>query len=409
MQNLKDRILFFLTSQKGMLTFGLIGAYLVSFGLSFLLFTTLAKGGPTTPLESLGEDGLKKARSGIGEGQPKDSECPINGAYYTKAEKEIWDSRRPITAVIENHADSRPSSGLSYADVVYEAVAEGGITRFLGVFYCGVSKEEVKIAPVRSARIYFVNYAQEYGNKPVFMHVGGANDYSGSGDTVRDARALEYLGSIGWRVARGNDLDTTYDSGYPVFWRNYERLDHPVATEHTMMAALDSAFSEAEKRGFGAKDEDGNVWSEGFTPWKFTSDTPLSSPTNTEISFSFWEGKPEYDVSWKYDTTGNFYLRENSGVKYIDLETNTQIVAKNVVILFAKEKGPVDRNAHMLYTTIGKGDALVFQNGGRVEAAWEKTKAGGRTRFYDKKGKEIPLVRGATWIEVVPVGNEVKY
>jgi hypothetical protein len=65
---------------------------------------------------------------------PKTEECPINGEMYTTAESSVWNTRRPIAAMIENHVDARPESGLSRADVVYEAVAEGGITRFLSIF-----------------------------------------------------------------------------------------------------------------------------------------------------------------------------------------------------------------------------------------------------------------------------------
>ncbi|HLE16757.1 MAG TPA: DUF3048 domain-containing protein, partial [Syntrophales bacterium] len=326
----------------------------------------------------------------------------------TKAERDIWEGRRPATVMIENHSESRPPSGLSRADVVYEAVAEGGITRFLSVFYCGAAAEDVQVAPVRSARIYFLDYAAEYGDRPLFMHVGGANDYSGSGDTARDVRALESLESMGWRVPGGNDLDTTYDSGYPIFWRNYERLGREVATEHTMMASLDAAYKEAEKRGFAAKDEDGVAWDNDFVSWKFADDK-AQSPTATDISFGFWDNKGDYDVEWKYDSGNNSYLRFNGGEEYTDLTTKAQISAKNVVILFARERGPVDRNLHMFYTTTGTGEALIFQNGIAIEGTWKKTARDARTIFTDEKGKEINFVRGPIWIEVVPAGNSVNY
>ena len=82
--------------------------------------------------------------------------------------------------MIENDVTVRPQSGLSLADIVYEAVAEGGITRFMGVFYCGAQADVARVAPVRSARIYFVNLAAEY-NTPIYMHVGGANCGRGRG------------------------------------------------------------------------------------------------------------------------------------------------------------------------------------------------------------------------------------
>ena len=399
-----EKIKKFITQHQARLTMAIsfIGVYLLATGISLAIFTFVGKGTGVSSTQ------VGTTRSKIDQSLPKTEECPINGQKLTKAERDIWEGRRPLTAMIENHADSRPPSGLSRADVVYEAVAEGGITRFLAVFYCGAAAEDVQIAPVRSARIYFIDYAAEYGDKPIFMHVGGANDFSGSGDTARDVRALETLESLGWRVPGGNDFDTTYDSGYPIFWRNYERLDHAVATEHTMMASLDAAYKEAEKRGFAAKDEDGVSWDNEFVPWKFADDK-AETPTAADISFGFWDNKGDYEVEWKYDSGSNSYLRFNAGKELTDLTTKAQLSAKNVVILFAKERGPVDRNLHMFYTTIGTGSALIFQNGVAIEGNWKKTTRDSRTKFMDEKGREISFVRGPIWIEIVPAGNSVDY
>ncbi|KKU03906.1 MAG: hypothetical protein UX03_C0008G0005 [Candidatus Woesebacteria bacterium GW2011_GWE1_45_18] len=391
----------FLSTRSATIALSFLGLYLLSSGVSLAIFSFVRKD------EAASAD-IKTGRSRINLDLPKTEDCPLNGGMFTKVEGEIWEARRPVTAMIENHADSRPSSGLSKADVIYEIVAEGGITRFLAVYYCNTAAEEVKIAPVRSARIYFIDYAAEYGDKPIFMHVGGANDFSGSGDTVRDVRALEILEQMGWRTPRGNDFDTTYDSGFPVFWRNYERLDHPVATEHTMMASLDAAYEEAARRGLGAKDKKGVAWDKNFVSWKFIDDKP-QTPSATDISFGFWDNKSDYDVNWQYDAANNRYLRFNAGVEQIDLEFKQPLFAKNVVILFAKERGPVDRNGHMFYTTVGTGKVLVFQNGSVVEGTWEKDSRQERTKFLDEDGKEISFVRGIIWIEVVPAGNNVSY
>lgn len=401
MNNFFSKAKVFLSSKSATIALSFLGLYLLSSGVSLAIFSFVRK-------DEVASTDIKKGRSRINLDLPKTEDCPLNGGMFTKVEREIWEARRPLTAMIENHADSRPSSGLSKADVIYEIVAEGGITRFLAVYYCNTAAEEVNIAPVRSARIYFIDYAAEYGDKPIFMHVGGANDFSGSGDTTREVRALEILEQMGWRFARGNDFDTTYDSGFPVFWRNYERLNHPVATEHTMMASLDAAYEEAEKRGLGAKDKKGTAWDKNFVSWKFIDDKPQAGGA-TNISFGFWDNKSGYDVEWKYDPANNRYLRFNGGSEQIDLEFKEQLFAKNVVILFAKERGPVDRNGHMFYTTTGTGKALVFQNGEVVEGTWEKDSRTDRTKFLDEKGREIPFVRGIIWIEVVPAGNQVSY
>jgi len=400
-----SKVKSFISGKKGITLLSFLGLYFLSTSVSWAIFSYLL----TEPDFSF--NGSKDPRSQIAD-LPKTQECPINGEMYTEPEREIWETRRPIAAIIENNAASRPPSGLSKADVVYESVAEGGITRFVVIYYCGAAAENIDIAPVRSARVYHIDWASEYGDKPIFMHVGGANDYGGFGDTVKEAKALELLTTLGWRVAGGNDFDTTYDSGFPIFWRNYERLDKKVATEHTMMASLDAAYKEAEKRGFSYKDKNGNSWDSGFVKWSFADGKPLSSPKATEISFEFWEGglfSKEYSVTWNYDPETNGYLRENGGAKHMDLETGSQISAKNVVVMFTEQKGPVDRNMHILYTTVGEGKTLIFQNGGVIEGTWEKTSRTARTRFFEKDGKEIDFVRGQIWIEILPKNNKVNY
>jgi hypothetical protein len=394
----------FFSSKKFLMIATFLGLYLFSAGGSWAIFSYFGGGSQINLLSGLGE-----SRSRINLDLPRTETCPINGGMFTKIERNIWEDRRPIAIIVENHADARPQSGLSKADVVYEAVAEGGITRFLGIYYCGAAAEDVKASPVRSARVYFIDWAAEYGLNPIFMHVGGANDFAGFGDTIKLAQALELLETLGWRYPGGNDLDTTYDSGFPIFWRDYERLSKQVATEHTMVASLDAAYEEARDRGFNAEDPDGDMWDDDFVKWKFADDSPVSNPSATDISFEFWSGKSDYDVIWKYDSESNSYLRENDGSKHVDHETGEQLAAKNVVILFVKEKGPVDRNKHMLYTTTGEGDALIFQNGEAIEGTWEKDTRTDRTKFTDEKGKEISFVRGPIWIEAVPAGNTIDY
>lgn len=400
-----SKITQILSSKKFMMVLAFLGLYLLSTGISWAVFSYLRE----EPSIQFASDNLAESRSRINLDLPRTEECPINGGMFTQIERDIWEKRRPITVVLENHLDSRPTSGISRADVVYEAVSEGGITRFLAVFYCGTSAEDVKIAPVRSARVYYIDWAAEYGDKPIFMHVGGANNYSGSGDTTREARALELLETLGWRVPKGNDFDTTYDSGFPVFWRDYERLGRPLATEHTMVSALDSAYEEAERRSLGSKDEDGTDWDETFIPWKFIDGSSNGSPTATDISLEFWTDYEDYDVNWKYDREKNNYLRFNGGKEYIDMFDNSQVSASVVIVAFTRERGPVDRNKHLLYTTVGKGEALVFQNGEVIEGTWEKKTGTSRTKFFDESGKEISLVRGPIWIEIVPAGKEVTY
>jgi len=406
---LKDKISEILSKKGFMIALSFLGLYLFSTGSSWAMFSYL-KGQPD--LGSAGPGGRARLDLSL----PKTEVCPINGEMFTKAERDIWEGRRPLIAVIENHLDSRPQSGLSRADLIYEVVAEGGITRFLSVFYCGASAQDLRIGPIRSARIYLINWATEYGDSPLFLHVGGANNICKNcpggvkipGTVTKEVRALEELIDLGWRRASGNALDAGANVGYPQVWRDPERIPG-AAYEHTFMGSTDKLFDLGAERGFGYKDEDGAPWDKNFVKWNFSDDKPLPSPRATKISFEFWSNKPDYDVVWNYNAEKNIYMRENGGKPHIDLENKQELSAKNVIIQFVGEKGPVDKEGHMFYTTIGEGEALIFQNGDVLEGTWEKDSQSGRTKFFDSAGREVSLVRGVTWIEAVPDGNEISY
>ncbi len=398
-------------SKKFTIVVTLLGLYFLAAGASWTLFSFLKKDPDLSGKDS------GKVTSKIDPALPKTEECPINGRMFSKPEREIWEGRRPITAIIENHLDSRPSSGLSKADVVYEAVAEGGITRFLGIFYCGASADDVKIAPIRSVRVYYIDWAAEYGKKPIFVHIGGANNICNncpygvkpSGQVSKEADAFKVLSNLGWRYPKGNDFDGGTNTGYPIIVRDQYRLESKSVWEHSVVGFTDKIFDEAKKRDFGYKDEDGEAWIDDFYKWRFIDDKPAKGEVVGNISFEFWSGKDEYNVSWKYDSGKNSYLRVNGGKDFTDLETKEQISAKNVVIQFVKEKGPVDKEGHMIYTTVGEGKALIFQNGEVIEATWEKKSQSSRTKYFYKEGKEVAFVRGLIWIEAIPGLNKINY
>ncbi len=388
---------------------GFLGLYLLSAGISLALFSFIRQ----DPGFAFNGD-LADARSQISDA-PKTQECPTNGDMFTKAEEAIWEQRRPLVAMIENHLDSRPQSGLSQADIIYEAVAEGGITRFASVFYCDAADKDVRIGPIRSARIYFINWASEY-DSPLYLHAGGANNICGNcpggvkekGKVAKEVLALEELINLGWRHAKGNALDAGANVGFPEVWRDYERIPG-AATEHTFMGSTDKLYEVGAERGFGYENADGEAWIENFRKWKFKDESPMANPKASRISFMFWNGMPNYDVTWEYDSASNSYKRYHGNQPHIDMDTDEQLTAKNIVIQFVEERGPVDEEKHMFYNVISKGDMILFQNGDVVTGTWEKTNQSARTIFYDNQGREIEFVRGVTWIEALPDGNKVDY
>jgi hypothetical protein len=409
-----EKILNFIKSQKSVTWLAFLGLYLISSGLSALVFSFVSVKGAVINLNPITQH-LKTKQN-----LPKNQACPINGLMYTQPEKEIWNTRRPIAAMIENHADSRPQSGLSSADIVYEGVAEGGITRFLSIFYCATAAGDIKIAPIRSARIYFVNLAAGYGLSPIFLHQGGANDFCSDcpggvkpyGQVAPKVNAYAALDKLGWRNGGlGNDFDGGFNVGFPVVARDQYRLgSEPSAWEHAVVADIDEVYKEAAKRSFNYRDGDGNPWTQGFKSWKFDDGLSNPKPSVLNISFHFWENQPDYDVEWKYDSASNTYKRFNGGKAHTDWNFDKpQISASDVVVMFVKEQGPVDEEKHMYYEVVGEGKALIFKNGTVVEGTWRKDSQLDREVFYDKNGAEIVLTRGPVWVELVPAGNSIKY
>lgn len=373
--------------------------YTVSSALAFSIFSTSGVG---TQIATNVDTSIPEAGGLVEEDPslPRTEQCPLNGNMHTKPAKEQWDKRRPLAVMIENHEESRPQSGLSSADVVYEAVAEGGITRFMAVFLCSFG--EAQVGPVRSARTYFLDWLSEYD--ALYAHVGGAN-------TPGPANALGQI--IDYKI---KDLNQ-FGIGYPTFWRDYQRLGRPVATEHTMYSTTNKLWDIGEKKGWGVADSLGVKWDKNFVPWKFLEkDGSVNGSAATKITVNFWESQTKYQVEWNFDPACNCYKRKNAGEDHTDLNTKKQLSPVTVVIQFMKESRANDGyegNAHLLYANKGpqapSGRALVFMNGKVVKGTWNKANRLGRTIFKDEAGQEISFLPGQIWIQTVPEGSTVTY
>jgi hypothetical protein len=301
--------------------------------------------------------------------------------------------------MIENSLDARPISGLASADIVYEAVAEGGITRFMGIFYCGAAAGDVLMAPIRSARIYFTKIVPEYD--ALYNHVGGAGLCDDPTVDER-AKALCFI-----RRNKIKDMDQ-FGLDFKTCHRLTNRTDKEVAYEHTMACFTDQLYKVAEKRSWTNIDASGAAWNKNFVAWKF-NDASSSKGTTSSIKFDFWKGKPDYSVEWLYDAATNTYKRSNAGVAALDHNSDEQLIASNVIIQFVKETGPVDEHLHMLYEVTGTGKILLFQQGNAIEGTWSKASPTARTKFSDSTGKEVQFDPGVVWVEIVPSGNQIEY
>lgn len=282
----------------------------------------------------------------------------------------------PLGVIIENELFSRPFQvGLSEADIVYETLAEGGITRFFAVFPPEYSGE---MGPVRSARPYFLDWAHEY--KSIFAHVGGSSE------------AL-------YRLRREKLFDADQFIYDKYFWR--ENVGK-VALEHTM-------FTTGEKLRALIK-EQGWVWERPdlsrFNRTGFKSN--MSSETATNISIDF--GFPTYRVQYQYDPSTNKYLRSQAKKPHIDHANQQQISPAAVVIQKVQSWSIGDSKGTIGIRTIGEGSVSVFESGRVTQGTWKKNSLEEPTRFFDQYGEEILFFPdGPLWIEVLPTTNSFSY
>ncbi len=280
-------------------------------------------------------------------------------------------SARPLAMSIDNHAAARPQSGLSRAAIVYEAITEGGITRFLGIF---MSSSADAIGPVRSARHYFVYWADEYD--AIFAHCGGYPE------------AYQAVAATG--IAELDDLQ-----GSPGFWRSAAR-----AAPHNLYTSAESLRAAAAAKGFksdlgsygGLTFADGNSLVEGTPAGRITVAYPYG-----------------YKVQWQYDPAANEYRRFTNGVPHVDANDGEQLRAGNVVVLTMKNWF-IGRDDQQDMQQTGSGRALIFRDGRLIEGKWTREALDKPTHLQTDSGEQVALKPGgATWIQVIPNDESAAY
>jgi len=275
-------------------------------------------------------------------------------------------NRRPLSVKIENLRPVRPQMGLNSADIVYETVAEGGITRFNCLFDSQIPDQ---VGPVRSARLSDLWIVPQY--KGLFF-------YSGSNDQV-DAGL------------RANDMTAVSFNAATSLYQRVKGKSAP----HNLFLALSKAYDKATSLGV-ATQADAPISGPDFG--ELSSEVATSSGQSMELRFSSYS-----DVKWTWDAASGLYLRENDGAAHRDILTGDQIGASNVVVLWATytpqaAKDPAGNGTYDI-TLGGEGKATIFRNGQRIDGTWKADKNTPPT-FSDAAGHTITLSPGKTWFEV---------
>lgn len=263
-------------------------------------------------------------------------------------------AKKQVTAImIENGVDARPQTGLLQADMVFEAVAEGGITRFVSLYQ---DSSPDHVGPIRSARPYYVEIAKTFD--AAFVHAGGSDD-----------------GLAKIRELSVKDMSAFEENG------TYTRVNYRSAP-HNLYSSIEKLNARQAALGFTTST---------YTPWKRKNDT-AQTPSASTITFSV--SGPLYNPSFTYDVTTNSYLRSQNGGAHTDEKTGKQINPK-VVLAIITAKG--QQGIYSTYRTTGSGEIKVFQDGIISEGTWSKETSTAPFVFKDKNGLEFNFNKGQIW------------
>lgn len=289
---------------------------------------------------------------------PKPVYSPLTGIQV----KDQAVAEQAVTAImIENSPDARPHSGLQQAGVVYEAIAEGGITRYLALYQ---ESKPALIGPVRSLRLYFVDWLAPY--QASVAHVGG------SAEALRQVRNGKY-----------RDIDQFFNANS--YWRANDRY-----APHNVYTSFDRLDKLNKQKNF---------LTSKFESFARVDAKPSDKPDATNIKIDF--SSALYNTSYRYNAKDNNYTRHLAGQPHKDREKGN-ITPSVIVAIRVNESTVMQDGAREKIDTTGNGKATVFQNGTAIEATWRKQSVESPLELLDANGKPIELVRGQTWIAAVP-------
>ncbi len=288
-------------------------------------------------------------------------------------------SHRPAAIMVNNISSSLPQWGISQADIIYEMLAEGRITRFLALFQ---DYEKIdRLASIRSARPYYMDIAQSYG--AVYIHFGGSVP---AYEAIAARSDLIHIDGI-----KGNWEGT-------VFFRDPDRrkqmgLEHSV---YTTGEYLQTAMEKLTEQGYDLNQTE--------HPSAFTFSDHLSenaaaggqSAQKVTVTFS------ERHKPWfQYDAQSGKYLRFQYGDPQMDGWLDTQLAVDNVLIL-RMHTTDIPSDLHLVdIQTTGTGDGYYFCQGKYVPIVWKKDSYNGPISYFDQVGQPLVVSRGTTFVSVV--------
>lgn len=295
---------------------------------------------------------------------PSPSPTPESAFPLTGVETDDPLEDQPVVSVkIENTPSARPQAGLDRADIVYEQIVEGGVTRFTALFHSDLPDE---VGPTRSGRLVDVPILEPWYSVLV---------YSGAREDVTAA------------LSRADHIGLLPDSGPPIFTRAPDRPG-----SHDLMADLTLAIEAADRL-----DDAGPV---PEVPYVFDEQVPDGGVEQGELEISMSQAATS---GWQWDDGEGVYRRLQNGEPTV-VTGEGEIGAANVVaILTDIGTGGCCDTAGQAFTVTrleGEGDAVVWRDGRRYDVTWSKPSEDAHLELLDGDGEPVVLAPGPTWFHL---------
>ncbi|MBQ9991291.1 MAG: DUF3048 domain-containing protein [Lachnospiraceae bacterium] len=296
-------------------------------------------------------------------------------------------SLRPMAVMVPNDKGALPHYNLSNADILYECLVEGEITRLMAIY--GDWTELERVGNIRSCRDYFIYWAFEWD--ALYVHAGGPF----------------YIDEVIGRKDTHNINALTAPSG--VFYRTTDRS----APQNLYLDGAD-IYAEANRLGYPLEARTDYV--DNTSHFQFASKTE----PNTLTQYSDAAVAKKIDLASAYPTTqtwfeyneadGLYYrFQKTSGGAHKDQATGEQLAFKNVLVQFTYHEVR-DAKGYLAFQCIDSTrDGWFFTEGKAIHVTWKKTSDYGTTRYYDDNGNEIQLNTGKTMICIVEDGDTFSF
>ena len=316
---------------------------------------------------------------------PEPSVAPLFTNPLTGEETETDISRRkPVAVMLNNLKAAQPQQGNSRADIIYEVLAEGGITRMLAV-YQDVSGVPV-VGSVRSARLYYLELAM--GHDAVYVHAGGSPGFYDAQQKWDQETVDGVNGYYSWSTTK-------------LFWRDKARVaGHSYAYEHSLVTSGENLVNILTQRGLLTDHKEGYSYEMSFAPEVELRDG--ESAVTVTVPFSRYK-----TGVFRYDETTGKYLVEEYDAPYIDGNDGSQVAATNLLILKTSCRVIPGDAEGRLDVELNGGEGWYACGGVMVPILWAKGDREGQIKYYTDNGAPLTLQTGNSYVCIVPDSCDV--